>query len=68
MTIQLLLSSEIGPFEDQQTDFLENSTKILDFDQIPYVNSLWNLSKMEDFEENPSAGLQMDLSQSSRGV
>ena len=68
MTIQLLLSSEIGPFEDQQTDFLENSTKILDFDQIPYVNYIWNLSKMEDFEENPSAGLQMDLSQSSRGV
>ena len=68
MTIQLLLSSEIGPFEDQQTDFLENSTKILDFAQIPYVNYIGNLSKMEDFEENSSAGLQMDLSQSSRGV
>ena len=68
MTIQLLLSSEIGPFEDQQTDFLENSTKILDFDQIPYVNYIWNLSKMEDFEENPSVGLQKDVSQSSRGV
>ena len=46
MTIQLLLSSEIGPFEEQQTDFLENSMKILDFAQIPYVNYIWNLNKI----------------------
>ena len=48
MTIKVLLSSEIGPFEEHQTDVLENSMKILDFAQIPYVNYIGNLSKIKD--------------------
>ena len=68
MTIQLLLSSELGPFEYKQADFLENSMKILDFGKILYVIYIGNLSKTEDFQENPPACVQIDLSQSSRGV
>ena len=40
----------------------------MDFAQIPYVIYIGNLSKVEDFRENPSACLQMDRSRSSRGV
>ena len=68
MTIQLLLSSEIDLFEHKQTDFLENSMKILDFDKILYVIYIGNLSKIEDFQENLPACVQIDLSQSSGGV
>ena len=51
MTIQLLLSSEIDLFEHKQTDFLENSMKILDFDKILYVIYIGNLSKIEEFQK-----------------
>ena len=68
MTIQLLLSSEIDLFEHKQADFLENSMKILDFGKILYVIYIGNLSKIEDFQENPPACVQIDLSQSSGGV
>ena len=68
MTIQLLLSSEIDLFEHKQTDFLENSMKILDFGKILYVIYIENLSKIEGFQENLPACVQIDLSQSSGGV
>ena len=68
MTIQLLLSSEIDLFEHKQADFLENSMKILDFGKILYVIYIGNLSKIEDFQENLPACVQIDLSQSSGGV
>ena len=68
MTIQLLLSSEIDLFEHKQAVFLENSMKILDFGKILYVIYIGNLSKIEDFQENPPACAQIDLSQSSVGV
>ena len=42
--------------------------KIIDCTQIPYVNYIGNLSKIEDFQENPPACLQMDRSRSSGGV
>ena len=43
MTIQLLLSSEIDLFEHKQTDFLENSMKILDFGKLLYDCNLHQL-------------------------
>ena len=48
MTIQLLLSSEIDLFEHKQTDFLENSMKILDFGKILYVIYIGNQLENRD--------------------